>query len=86
MTAGRKIALAWLALIVMGLASLLVNANLATARWTFAVVIAVAGAKAMIVAWTFMQIGAAPRGWRMAFSGVIAAIAATVAILHFFAA
>ncbi|GGD81330.1 cytochrome C oxidase subunit IV family protein [Croceicoccus mobilis] len=82
MTGRRGIALTWSVLLMLGFASLSLNGIVAGVRWNFAAVIAVAAAKAIIVAWVFMNIGMAPRGWRIGFAAVIAAIASLVAILH----
>lgn len=79
----RRIALAWITLMVLACASLSLIGDVAGAHLTFAAVIAVAAVKAMIVVWVYMRIGAAPPGWRIAFAGVIAAISAVILILHF---
>lgn len=82
MTTGRAIAMTWIALMLSGFASLSLAGNFESERWAFAAIIAVAAAKAMLVVWVYMHIGAAPRGWRIAFAALICTIAAAIVTLR----
>ncbi len=85
MTAQTRIASTWIALMVLGLASLWLTGIDLAAGPAFAVIIGIAAVKAMLVAWCFMHLGKAPLSWRLSFAGVIAMVASAIMALHLLA-